>query len=113
MFRRIIDDILIENETPTCEEGLGFIDDDIIFQKEKILQKGEFEIFGKKVKGFQIRHGQSAKYPLFYEKNNIKGTFVHGIFDDEKFKQYKQKTINEFVNIVKEKIDTQKILNAL
>jgi len=113
MFRRIIDDILIENETPTCEEGLGFIDDDIIFQKEKILQKGEFEIFGKTVKGFQIRHGQSEKYPLFYEKNNIKGTFVHGIFDDEKFEQYKQKTINEFVNIVKEKIDTQKILNAL
>ncbi|QOG12464.1 cobyric acid synthase [Arcobacter sp. FWKO B] len=113
MFEKIIDDLSIENETPTSEEGLGFIDDNIIFHKEKTLLKGEFEIFGKKVKGFQIRHGQSTKYPLFYEKNNIKGTFVHGIFDDEKFEIHKQKTVNEFVNIVKTQLDVKKILNAL
>jgi adenosylcobyric acid synthase len=113
MFEKIIDDLSVENDTPTSEEGLGFIDDHIIFHKEKTLLKGEFEIFGKKVKGFQIRHGQSTKYPLFYEKDNIKGTFVHGIFDDEKFEVHKQKTVNEFVNIVKTQLDVKKILNAL
>jgi adenosylcobyric acid synthase len=113
MFEKIIDDLSVENDTPTSEEGLGFIDDNIIFHKEKTLLKGEFEIFGKKVKGFQIRHGQSTKYPLFYEKDNIKGTFVHGIFDDEKFEIHKQKTVNEFVNIVKTQLDVKKILNAL
>ncbi|MCK5110963.1 MAG: cobyric acid synthase [Arcobacteraceae bacterium] len=105
MFENIIDDLCIETQIPTKIEALGFIDDDIIFQKEKILKKdGEL---------FEIHHGVSKKYPLEYTKGNIKGTFSHGIFNDEKFNIHKKKTIDEFVAIMKEKLDVQRICKSV
>ena len=105
MFENIIDDLCIETITPTKIEALGFIDDDIIFQKEKILKKeGET---------FEIHHGVSKKYPLEFTKDNIKGTFNHGIFNDDKFNIYKKNTINEFVKTMKEKLDVQRILESV
>jgi len=113
MFENIIDKDAVESDEPSIQKGLGFIDDDIIFIKEKILKKQNYEIFGKFVKGFEIHHGISEKYPLYYEKGNIKGTFVHGLFDDEKFMKYKKETINTFVNTMKEKIDMKRILKSV
>ena len=113
MFENIIDKHCIETLSPTTKEGLGFIDDNIIFQKEKILKKQEYKIFNKKIDGFEIHHGVSEKYPLYYEKNNIKGTFVHGIFDDDKFKKLKKKSIDSFVNTMKEKLDINTILKNI
>ncbi len=105
MFENIIDDLCIETLTPTKIEALGFIDDDIIFQKEKILKKdGEL---------FEIHHGVSKKYPLEFTHNNIKGTFSHGIFNDKKFNIHKKKTIDEFVAIMKEKLDVKRILKSV
>ena len=113
MFEKIIDKDGVESENTCIETGLGFIDDDIIFQKEKILKKQSYEIFDKTVDGFEIHHGISEKYPLFYEKENIKGTFVHGLFDDEKFEIYKRKTINTFVETMRAKIDIKRILQSV
>jgi len=113
MFNNIIDDHAIETEKPTTIKGLGFIDDDIIFQKEKIVKNDQYQLFGKEIKGFEIHHGVSQKYPLSYEKGNIKGTFVHGLFDDEKFENYKKETINNFVKIMKHKLNSDKILKAI
>ncbi len=105
MFKNIIDTLAIETSEPTSIEALGFIDDDIIFQKEKILKKdGEI---------FEIHHGISKKYPLKYEKDNIKGTFEHGIFNDEKFVIYKQKTITEFIDTMKKQLDVKRILKSV
>ena len=105
MFKNIIDNHCIETNTPTTIEALGFIDDNIIFQKEKILKKdGEL---------FEIHHGISKKYPLEFELDNIKGTFQHGIFNDKKFQEFKKKTIEEFVLIMKEKLNIQKILQSI
>ena len=98
---------------PSREEGLGFIDDVILFQKEKVLKKGEYLLFGKRVQGFEIHHGVSEKYPLFYEKEHIKGTFVHGLFDDEAFEAYKKKTIDDFIATMRDEIDVERILNVL
>ncbi len=112
MFENIIDDLAIETKTATSEIGLGFVDDNIIFQKDKVLKKQTYNIFGKTINGFEIHHGVSFKYPLYFEKENIKGTFVHGLFDDERFEIFKQKTISEFVNIMSSKLDVDKILSS-
>jgi adenosylcobyric acid synthase len=105
MFNYIIDKLSIETLISTKEEALGFIDDDIIFKEEKILKKdGEL---------FEIHHGISEKYPKDYEKNNIKGTFTHGLFNDKKFDNFKKQTIKNFVSKMKENLDIKRILESV
>jgi adenosylcobyric acid synthase len=105
MFENIIDDNCIETITPSKEKGLGFIKDDIIFIKNKILNKQN--------NLFEIHHGISKKYPLEYKKDNIYGTFYHGIFNDVKFDNFKKKTINNFINAMKNKLDIKKIISSI
>ena len=113
MFENIIDDLCIETAVPTKESGLGFIDDNIIFKRDKILKKKLYKVFKNNCDGFEIHHGISKKYPISFEKNNIKGTFVHGLYNDDKFEKFKQKTINNFVSIMKNKLDTDKIITGI
>ena len=113
MFETIHDPYAVETKEPTSVKALGFIDDDILFQKEKIVKRGEYEIFKQKIKGFEIHHGISKKYPLFYENGHIKGTFVHGLFDDDFFETYKQKTIESFVSSMRERLDVERILKSV
>ena len=109
MFENLIDNELIESSQKVVR-GLGLIDDNIIFQKNKILKRGKYKIFGKNIAGFEIHHGISKKYPLYYQKRNILGTFVHGLFDNYKFKQYKKKTIDNFVYDMKKRLDIKRII---
>ncbi len=114
MFEHIIDQEAIEAEQPTTIKGLGFIDDDIIFRKEKIVKQGRYKLFNEpEIDGFEIHHGISKKYPLYYKKGNIKGSFVHGLFDDETFKKYKRKTIDNFVDTMHKKLDIPKIISSI
>lgn len=110
MFETILDEGCVETAEPSREEALGFIDDTIIFQKDKVLKAGKYDIFGNTVRGFEIHHGVSVKYPLLYEEGHIKGTFVHGIFEDEAFEAYKKKTIDDFIATMRNEIDTERIL---
>jgi len=109
MFENIIDELCVETQTPTKESGFGFIDDNIIFLKSKVLEKKLYNVFKNDCDGFEIHHGISKKYPLSFEKNNIKGTFVHGLYNDKKFDEFKKKTIDTFVSIMKNKLDIDKI----
>ena len=113
MFETIIDEECVETALPSRESALGFIDDVIVFQKDKVLNKGEYEIFGTTVRGFEIHHGVSVKYPLSYERGPIKGTFVHGLFDDEAFENYKKTTIDSFIATMRKQIDMERVINAL
>ena len=113
MFNNIVDPDAIEAEEPTTIQGLGFIDDDIIFQKEKIVKRQQYQVFGTKIMGFEIHHGVSKKYPLYYENKNIKGTFIHEIFDNKEFQEYKEKTIKHFVETMKAKLDVERIINSV
>ena len=113
MFRQISDPKAIETDVPTIEEGLGFIEDEIVFQKEKVLKQGNYPLFGKIIKGFEIHHGVSKKYPLSFEKGNIRGTFVHGLFEDDVFERYKEKAVDEFVETMKEYLDIERILESV
>ena len=113
MFNNIIDNEAIEAEKPTTMQGLGFIDDDIVFKKEKIVQRKVYFLFGKEVMGFEIHHGVSNKYPLYYESTHIKGTFVHEIYDDKAFKAHKRKTIHHFVETMKKRLNVERIMNSV
>jgi len=110
MFEAILDEECVETAEPSRESGLGFIDDVIVFQKEKVLKKGQYTLFGKTLNGFEIHHGVSAKYPLSYEKGHIKGTFVHGLFEDEVFEAYKKTTLDGFIATMRDEIDMERIL---
>jgi adenosylcobyric acid synthase len=113
MFEAILDEECVETVEPSRESGLGFIDDVIVFQKEKVLKKGQYDLFGKTLNGFEIHHGVSAKYPLSYEKGHIKGTFVHGLFDDEAFEAYKKKTIDDFIATMRDEIDMEHVIESI
>ena len=130
MFVSLVDSHCIENESVTMEEGLGFIDDIIDFAKEKILRKQQYEIFGCTLDGFEIHHGISQHYPLSFEKENIKGSFVHGVFDSDEFRNkifkeinpdyqgfsfqnYKEKAVDSFIAQLSSKIDVDKILKEI
>lgn len=113
MFEQIIDHHGIESEEPMRVEGLGFVDDAVYFQPQKIVRRGTYHLFGKDVQGFEIHYGVSRHYPLYFEEGNIKGTFVHGLFNDEKFESYKQKQIETFVDTMRKQIDVERIVRAL
>ena len=113
LFHKIIDIECIEVDRPTTVYGLGFIDDNINFKKEKIVKQGKYSLFGKTINGFEIHHGTSKKYPLYYQRDNIRGTFVHGLFETATFEAYKRKTINEFVETMRERLDIKKIINSV
>ena len=110
MFEKICDPLAIESSSPTEVEGLGFIDDVILFQEEKLVRSQTYQLFGKTIKGFEIHHGTSQKYPLYFEKGHIKGTFVHGLFDDDVFGIYKKETIEHFVNEMKTHLDVERMM---
>ncbi len=126
MFKKLHDINALENDNAISEVGFSFIDDEIFFEKEKILKKESYDIFDCQIEGFEIHHGVSKKYPISYEKSNIKGTFIHAIFDNDNirntifkkinpnykefdFKVYKKEKIDNFVNSMKEKLDINKI----
>lgn len=130
MFEQLIDNEKIENEEATTEEGFAFIDDVIVFQKDKTLKKETCSLFGQTIEGFEIHHGQSRKYPLSYQNNNISGTFLHAIFDNDSirdtlfsslnpnyqpfnFQTYKKTKIDSFILGLKSKLDVDRILKEI
>ncbi|MEA3315470.1 MAG: cobyric acid synthase [Campylobacterota bacterium] len=105
LFENIIDKECIEVEKPTQEKGFGFIDDDIVYQKEKTLKKdGDI---------FEIHHGISKKYPKEYKTDNIYGTFNHGLFIDDWFRNHKKEIIAKFMDTMKAHLDVQRILQSV
>ena len=101
LFKAIVDNECIEVSEPTRIEALGFIDDEIVFQKEKILK-----IDGSR---YEIHHGTSQKYPTEYHTPLLYGTFSHGLFVDENFKAYEAERIAEFTKKMKPYLDMEKI----
>ncbi|QKF78744.1 cobyric acid synthase [Arcobacter defluvii] len=130
MFETLEDRYSLENEEAISEDGFALIDDVIVFEKEKILEKKSYELFGTKIEGFEIHHGMCQKYPLSYEKKNFKGTFVHKIFDNDEFRTkyfksiksdyigfdfalYKKQTVDSFISTLKEKIDVEYLVKSI
>ncbi len=105
MFEHIIDNACIEVQEPTTVEALGFIDDTILFQSEKILKnQGDT---------YEIHHGTSSKYPHAYKTDKLYGTFSHGLFIDDWFKRYEKEQIEAFTQTIKPHLDIERILQSV
>jgi adenosylcobyric acid synthase len=121
----------LEHDSAIIETGLGFIDDIVLYQSPKILQRGYYQLFSyTAIKGYEIHCGRMDKYPLFYQGGSFTGTHVHGVFDDDAFRgdyfkainpeyqgfnyaDYREGQIQGFTDMVAENLDTEAILQAL
>jgi len=101
----IIDDIGIEAPTPQGVAGLGLIKGEIRFCKEKILKKD--------IDRYEIHHGISTTYPNGYKEAQLYGTFEHGLFIDDAFKQYEADRIATFAKTMHGYLDKERLLDAL
>jgi len=105
MFEQIIDEVCVEVEQTTTVEALGFIEGDILFQKEKILKRhGDT---------YEIHHGTSKRYPDAYKNDKLYGTFSHGLFVDEWFKAYEKTSIDAFLKTMQAHLNTERILQSV
>ena len=122
---------LLEHDMPSVETGLSFIDDIVVYQSPKILQRGYYQLFSyTAIKGYEIHCGRMDKYPLYYQSGRFTGTHVHGVFDDDAFRsdyfrainsqyqgydyeRYREAQLYSFTSMVAENLDTAAILQAL
>ncbi|MGJ0486245.1 MAG: cobyric acid synthase [Methylomicrobium sp.] len=121
----------LEHDVPCVEEGLGFIDDEVIYQSPKILARGTYRLFSHDaLEGYEIHCGRLQKHPLSYRQGRIAGTHVHGVFDQDAFRtdyfrainpayegfcypEYRDSEIRAFAEMVAAHVDIERILEAL
>ncbi len=126
MFEHIVDLQGVESKKKRSE-ALGLIRGEIFFSDQKIVKKSEFMLHDKVIKGYEIHFGKSKEYPIYYEKDNIFGTFIHGIFDNDSFRKYifnqnykgynyqnkKEKILNNFIEEMGKNIDMKRVINCI
>ena len=127
MFERILDPHEVESSVQETK-GLGRIKGDVVFQKEKIVKKGTYNLFDNMVEGYEI-HNAVAKHRA-KKKKNLYATFIHGLFESDElrydifneiderysgynFKEYKEKAIDDFARHIQKHVDTEFIYKAL
>jgi len=128
LFEQLLDSEGVEHKGTF--EGLGLIQGEILFKQEKIQRLTAVELFGFEIQGYEIHHGVSSKYPVGYQENNIYGTFLHGTFDNDDWRNaffaeitsdhkafyynhFRQKRIQEFTTEVKSSLDIPYLVNSL
>ncbi|WP_345975626.1 cobyric acid synthase [Sulfurimonas sp. HSL3-7] len=128
MFGCILDPDGIESEAGTEVKGFGRLKGDIVFEKEKRAAKGCYELFGLEIEGYEIHHGKCDA--IAAEEARFFGTFVHGLFDSDAFREklfrgidpayrgynfaaYKAKKIADFARHVGSSLDLEAVIGAL
>lgn len=128
--------------------GLGLFDSETLFESEKITEKyrgeieglsGEFSTMnGMSVSGYEIHHGITGKTRerRFESKGMVLGTYIHGIFENDRFtseilkiagekkgveinkeirdyKSYKESEFDKLAQIFRKNIDMNKIYKIM
>ncbi len=126
MFENIIDHDCIESDI-TNSKGLGLIKGSVIFTDQKVVRKRDFTLHEELLHGYEIHFGSSEEHPIYYEQNNIFGTFVHGIFDNDSFRNYifkdnyhgynyqsrKKDILNNFIEEMRVNLDMKRVVNCI
>lgn len=128
---RLNDPDALEHETPSTELGLNFIYDTVTYESPKILRRGSYPLFSyPAIKGYEIHSGRMDKYPLYYQRDLVAGTHVHGVFDDDGFRgdyfkainpdyqgyqyaRYRETQIQSFSDMIERNVDIEAILHNL
>ena len=131
LCQQLFDPDAVEHEVASVADGFGFIDDTVVYCSPKVVQRGEYDLFGSvRLSGYEIHFGRMAKYPLFYQQAHVAGTHVHGVFDNDSFRTayfrainncyqgysysaYREAEIQGFADKVAESLDVAAILKAL
>ena len=127
MFETLLDPNSIESSHKSIK-GFARFKGTVIFQKEKIVQNGCYNLFGIMTQGYEIHNGITKKCAK--KKKNLYGTFVHGLFENDalrynifhsinsaykgyNFKTFKANAISEFAQHIQEHIDMPFIIKNL
>ncbi|WP_434580753.1 cobyric acid synthase [Sulfurimonas sp. NW15] len=127
LFEQILDPEHIESEKEVTQ-GFGRFKGDVVFQKEKIVQKGCYNLQGIMVEGYEIHNAVAKKRAK--KKKNLYGTFVHGLFESDafrykvfhrlnkkykgyNFKAFKKETIADFAEHIALHVNIDAIHKAL
>lgn len=127
MFKNILDPLAVESSSEKVK-GLGRFKGEVVFQKEKIVKKGTYNLLGIMVNGYEIHNGVTKKRAK--KKKNIFGTFVHGLFDNDdlrckilsqlnpnykgyNFQEFKRDAIADFAKHIDTHINMKKIIKSL
>lgn len=131
LCKQLHDPGALEQETASIESGLALIDDETVYQNPKILTRGDYQLFSyPALKGYEIHCGRMTKYPLYYQNARIAGTHVHGVFDNDVFRNayfkvlnsdykgydyadYREQAIQHFADSVADNLNLGAILNSL
>ena len=127
MFEKVLDPYSVESDIKELK-GFSRFKGEVVFQKEKIVQKGSYNLFGIMCNGYEIHNGTTKKRAK--EKENIYGTFIHGLFDNDalrlkifqelnhhyrgyNFQDFKAEAIANFAEHINKYIDMKEITQAL
>ncbi len=127
MFEKLLDSKKVESDKKETK-GFARFKGEVVFQKKKIVKKGSYNISNIMVEGYEIHNGTTKK--RYKEKQNLYGTFIHGIFDNDifrhklfskinnnyigyNFQNYKKKAIKEFAEHIDNHIDIEVIIKGL
>ncbi len=127
MFERLIDNSGVESDKKTLK-GFGRLRGEVVFETNKVLTKGCYNLFGTMCNGYEIHYGVTKKRAK--KAKNFYGTFVHGLFENnalrEKifrkihphyrgydFQSYKKEAIGTFAQHINKHIDLHYIIEKL
>ncbi len=126
MFEKIVDNEGVESNTKESH-ALGLIDGEVFFSNEKVVKKRDFMLHDRLLCGYEIHFGVSKEHPIYYEKDNIFGTFVHGVFDNDSFRKYifgqnyqgynykqkKKDILDNFIDQMDKNLDMKRVVDCI
>ncbi len=71
-------------------KGLGMVPDRVMFGNAKFLRRHSLMFEGMRLEGYEMRYGTACELEEqgFYADENLFGTFLHGLFENDAFRSH-------------------------